>query len=261
MPQNSETGATGAAPRRAKQEEVVPPPDAGARPSAESVYHPAAVVRHLARELREPLSAIDSIACYLDIVLPRADTKGRRQLAKLRQEVRQINWILSDAVHFLRAAPLRLEALDLSEVLSRALSEWRAPDGPSVALDLQRRLPLVNLDLEQVQHMLRNLVAFFGRFSSSERPISVRVYTFENTVKLEVKAETPQCSPADVQPLFDPFESNLPGGAGLGLASVRRIAEAHGARVDAATDPPGTLALTITFPPAATGDHSISKDT
>ncbi len=248
MPQNSETGGTAAAPGRVKQE--------AAPRSADSAYHPAEVVRHVARELRAPLNAIDSIACYLDLVLPRADAKGRRQLGKLRQEVRQINGILSDAIHFLRAAPLRLEALDLSEVLSRTVSEWRGQEGPSVALDLQRRLPLVNLDLEQIQHMLRNLVAFFGRFSPSDRPIAVRVYTVGDEIKLEVKAETPQCTQGDVQPLFDPFDSSLPEGAGLGLASVRRIAEAHGARVEAVADPPGTLALTIAFPAA---DHSTSN--
>lgn len=234
MSQNSEASAVG-----------------GAAPAAEKpVYEPAMVVRHIAHELRQPLSTIESIAFYLEMVLPRTEGKARRQLGKLQQEVRQINWILCDAIHFLRAAPLQLHLLDLSEVVSKGLSEWSTLQAVGICLRLEQNLPLIRLDLEQMEHMLRNIVAFFGRFSPPEHSIVLRTYAANDEAILEISSGAPECSIADMQPLFEPFDSHLPGGSGLGLASVRKIAEAHGARIDVHSNPAGTISLVVAFPAA-----------
>jgi signal transduction histidine kinase len=110
-------------------------------------YEPATVVRHIAHELRQPLSTIESIAFYLEMVLPRADAKARKQLGKLQQEVHQISWILSDAIHFLGAAPLHLQLMDLTEVVSRCLSEWNTRQANGICLRLEDELPLIRVDL------------------------------------------------------------------------------------------------------------------
>lgn len=225
------------------------PSAAAAAPAVEKpAYEPATVVRHVAHELRQPLSTIESIAFYLDLVLPRAEGKARRQLAKLQLEVRQINWILSDTIHFLQAAPLQLHLLDLTEVVSKNLSEWNTLHGAGTCLRLEQDLPQVWLDLEQIQHLLRNVVAFFGRFSPPEHSIVLRTYAANDAVMLEITSSAPECGTTDLQPLFEPFDSRLPGGSGLGLASVRKIAEAHGARLEVHNNPAGTISLTVAFP-------------
>jgi two-component system sensor histidine kinase PilS (NtrC family) len=224
---------------------ALPSGDAGAE---SPVYDPATVVRHIAHELRQPLSTVESIACYLEMVLPRTDTKARRQIAKLRQEIRQANWILSDALHFLRAAPLQLHLLDLTEVVSKCLSEWGAMEGADIRLKLEHDLPLVLLDPEQTQHLLRNIVAFFGRVSALRHTILLRTCAAGGEVIIEIVSQAPECSAADLDPLFKPFDSHRPGGSGLGLASVRRIADAHGARLQAGANPAGEISLVIAFP-------------
>jgi signal transduction histidine kinase len=210
-------------------------------------YDPAEIVRHLAHELRQPLSTIESIAFYLEMVLPRTEGKARRQLGKLQQEVHQINWILTDAIHFLQAAPLRLQLLDLSEVISKSLSEWEAEDGAGVCLRLEEGLQLVWLDLEQTQHMLRNIVAFFGRVCRPGRSIVIRTYGTEDETVLEITAAADGCPAEEVAPFFEPFGSHMPGGSGLALASVRRIAEAHHARVELQPDA-ANISLVIAYP-------------
>lgn len=211
-------------------------------------HDPAAVVRHLTQELRQPLGTVESIAHYLSLVLPRTEAKARRQLAKLQDEVRHMHWVLADALHYLQAAPLNLHLLDLTEVVSKTLTEWRTAQGAALSLRLEPDLPLIELDLEQIEHLLRNLAAFFGRVAAPGQSVVVRTYRSAEEVCLEVIAESPQCSTEDLAPLFEPFGSQLPAGTGLALASARRIAEAHGARVEPRFDPPQTLTLLITFP-------------
>lgn len=211
------------------------------------VYEPAEIVRHIAHELRQPLNTIESIAFYLEMVLPRTEGKGRRQLGKLQQEIHQINWILADAMHFLQAAPLRLELLDLSEVVSKGLLEWRSEDGAGVCLRLQDGLQPVWLDLQQTEHMLRNIVAFFGRVCRPGCNIVIRTYGGAHDTVLEVTAAAGDYPAEDLSPFFEPFNSRLPAGSGLGLASVRRIAETHSARIELQPGPPD-VSLVIAYP-------------
>lgn len=223
-----------------------------ATPQAEKpVYDPATVVRHLAHELRQPLSTIESIAFYLEMVLPRTEGKARRQLGKLQQEVHHINWILSDAIHFLQAAPLNLQLLDLTEVVAKTVSEWGSNDDEGIKLRLAADLPPVRADLEQMRHLLRNLVVLFGRISTTGKAVVLKTYSVDGQVALEAAATAPGMPADEFGPLFAPFDSRLPGGSGLGLASLRRIAEAHGARIELHPNPGDAVSLLIVFPASA----------
>ena len=219
-----------------------------ARTDAHPAYEPATVVRHIAHELRQPLSTIESIAFYLDLVLPRTEAKARRHLGKLQQEVQRINWILTDAIHFLHAARPSLQPLDLSEVVAKSVSEWTSEEGARVRLDLQRALPLVDLDLEQIQHLLRNLLAFFQHVAAPAAAMDFRTCRRDGGIALAVSTTASDCAGDDVRVLFEPFDDSLPAGSGLKLASVRRIAEAHGAQVEVQSGASGEVSLAVVFP-------------
>jgi len=63
------------------------------------------VMAHLAHELRQPLSVIETCAYYLTLILPAGDLKARAQLEKMRCQVEQANRILSDRTR--RPDPMR----------------------------------------------------------------------------------------------------------------------------------------------------------
>jgi signal transduction histidine kinase len=213
-------------------------------------YDPATVVRQLGQELRHPLSTIESIAHYLDMVLPRTEARARRQLTKLQEEVHHVQWILADAAHFLQGAPANAHLLDLTEVVARSLSEWSPADGAGLSFTLQPDLPLVQLDLEQIQHLLRNIVALFRRVSAPGRSVHLETFGASDRVVLRIVSTSLEYSADDIQPLFEPFGSRFPGGTGLALASARKIAEGHGATLEVVSEPPHSLTLLISFPKA-----------
>jgi signal transduction histidine kinase len=222
-----------------------------ATPAREQNSHdPAAVVRCLADELRQPLARIESITHYLDMVLPRTEAKARKHLAKLRHEVRNMHWTLGDAAHLLETPPLNLHLLDLTEVVTRNLSEWAPAEAARLNFRLEPDLPLVQLDLAQMQRLLRNVVAFFQRVSAPNQSIVVRTYGAESEVVLEIASEVLEYSAADMAPLLGPFGSDSPPLQALAIATARRIAEEHGARTEAKMDSPHGLTLSIAFPAA-----------
>jgi signal transduction histidine kinase len=209
---------------------------------------PALVVRRLVEDFRQPLGRIESIAHYLGMALPRTYTNARRQIGRLQDEVRQIHWMLAEALHFAQAVPLNAQLLDLTEIVSRDLLAESPAESAGLRFDLEENLPPVRLDLAQTQHLLRGVVAFFRRASAAGEPILLRTYGAKGEVVLEISSEKLEYSAADIDPLFEPFGSPFPAATGLELASVRRIAEAHRGRLQAISAPPHALTLSIAFP-------------
>jgi signal transduction histidine kinase len=210
-------------------------------------YDVAEVIRHLAHELRQPLSTIESIAYYLEIILPKTDSKARNQVGKLQQMVHQSNWILADAIHFLQAAPPRPELTDLTELLGDSIAEWSAESSPEIRLSQAEALPLVRVDVGQVQHLLCNLFTYFEQISRGKL-IRVRAWHADARVSLRISTDAPGSAADGLQSLFDPFSPHIPGGSGLALASVRRIAEVHHASLNAEWDPSDGMSVTVSFP-------------
>lgn len=209
-------------------------------------YEAGEVLRHVAHELRQPLSTMESIAYYLDITLPHAESRARAQAAKLQQMVHQCNWILADAIHYLQAAPPRPELLDLAELISETLTEWSGEDTSQIQYEAAEYLPHALVDASQAQHLLCNLFTFFQQVARGGI-VSVRTWPVGDRACLEISAPAPGYDAEALATLFEPFSPHLPGGSGLALASVRRIAEAHDAKLEASFTPRGDLMLRVTF--------------
>ena len=87
-----------------------------------------------------------------------------------------------------------------------------------------------------IGNLVRNAVLYLGE--SEGRKVVLRARAIDDGVSIEV-ADTGPGIPADVLArIFRPFErgSTRAGGSGLGLATVKRLAESHGGRVGVTTD-------------------------
>ena len=67
-------------------------------------------------------------------------------------------------------------------------------------------------------------------------------------VELAVGDEGPGVPAAERESIFEPFVSGRAGGTGLGLAVVRRIAEAHGGSVAVGDRPDGGAEFVLRLP-------------
>ncbi len=101
------------------------------------------------------------------------------------------------------------------------------------------RCALVNLALNSLEAMPEG-----GR-------LVVTSYIGRGGVELEVADSGPGLSEEARRRAFEPFFTTKRDGAGLGLAVVHRIAEAHGGDVRAMNCPEGGAAFTLRFPERA----------
>jgi signal transduction histidine kinase len=84
-----------------------------------------------------------------------------------------------------------------------------------------------------VENLVRNAIKYMGE--RLQRRIDLRVVARLDVVRIEVQDTGPGIAPAMVETIFDPHVRGRglqkEPGIGLGLATVKRIAEAHGGAV------------------------------
>src|ERR1700688_3906318 len=107
---------------------------------------PAVDLQPIAHELRQPLSAIESIAYYLSLALPRDSRPARKQARRLQHLVEQSNWILTCALQLADDTPFSPQPLNLEELVIQTINARTTEGEPRVHLELAGGLPLVNLD-------------------------------------------------------------------------------------------------------------------
>jgi len=195
------------------------------------------VLRAIAHEIRQPLSAIESIAYYVSLTLP-DDDKHREQLVRVRRSVEQSNWILSNGVVLADPRRPSPEILDLEELITHALAAKPSSLDQPVKCDLASERPLVNLDPGFGKALIENILSLFRQLATEAHPARLHSSTLANGVELEVLTSAPG---------YDSIGS-LPPGSALSLDCARHIASLHGGTCSHAIDPVSGIGLRVMLP-------------
>jgi signal transduction histidine kinase len=223
---------------------IVGRPGTPGDPSAEN----AAAVRQIAHQLRQPLSTMEAIAYYLSITLPPHETKALEQVVKLQRLVQDTNLILSDAVHYLRASPSHPVRVELNGIVTDAVSEIRMFGGPLSPLSCGPNPVPVWIDAAQAAHMAQSLLNYFRQVLPATDPIEISVSAAGGEARVAFRTASSACTPEQLLSLLQPDRPRLGSGSGLAMASVRRIVDAHGGRIEVEAWPPAGVQLEIIFP-------------
>ena len=221
------------------------------------------LVGDVAHELRTPLA---NLRCQLEAIedgLARPDAATLRSLredtmllARLVDDLQQLSLAEAGALR------LDLESLAPADLVGRALAASRpAAAGAGVTLEWEApaSLPPVHADRERVSQVLGNLLTNALQHTPHGGVVVVAARAVPDGVEFLVR-DTGTGIPAEHLPLVferfhrvDPSRTRATGGAGLGLAIVRRLVEAHGGAVRVESEPGKGSAFAFTLPlaPAA----------
>ncbi|MDP8255911.1 MAG: ATP-binding protein [Candidatus Alcyoniella australis] len=203
----------------------------------------------LAHELKNPLGSLSGAAQMIDAQeLPE---QQRQWLRIVLEDTDRLKAVLERFLDYARPSPLRRERFDPLSLARRTCELLRAdPALARAQLSCQEHGdPTGELyaDPEQVGQVLINLVLnaaqiAAGREVRIELAIGRQVRAGSDGVLFAVRDDGPGIDPADHDKIFTPFYTKRRGGTGLGLATCRRIVEAHGGIIEAAQpDGPGAL--------------------
>ena len=217
-------------------------------------------VAGVSHELRTPLSVIRSAGENLADGVTTSSDAVRRYGALVRDEGRRLSEMVEQILTFARAsATFERHPAEVPELVERAVAACAHElnqAGCEVATDLDPALPAVEVDATSLVHALRNLLSNAVVHGGPGKPIHVRAWHDEAAVEIEVSDRGPGIPPGEVRRIFDPFyrgpraRENQTRGLGLGLSLVKRIVQAHGGSITAASNPGQGACFTVRLPAA-----------
>ena len=196
-------------------------------------------VNAVSHDLRSPLVAVLGFARLLaEDYGDRLDEQGLRFLRRIEEAGRTMESLVHDLLEFARigrSEPKRVH-VDPREVLLQLQAELKPRlEEAQVDLRLPKDPPLLWCDRTQLYQVLSNLVCnAIDHAGPMQHPaVEVRVFSEEGRQHLTVRDWGRGIDPADHERIFEIFHTDGVArqgkrGTGIGLAIVRKIADAHG---------------------------------
>jgi two-component system, OmpR family, sensor histidine kinase KdpD len=228
-----------------------------ARLDADRSKMQAALLSSVTHDLRTPLSSITaSVTGLLDDDASFDEGERHDLLETIRQEAVRLNRLVGNLLDLsrLRAGALtparRPAAIDeiVEGVLARMEPQLR---DHRLNLVLREGLPLVPVDVVQLDQVLTNILENAVKYSPKGSEITVAAAGWEDTVQVRI-ADQGDGIPADLRTeVFEAFargQSRGGGGSGLGLAIAQAVVQAHGGTIWAEDAPGGGTAIVFRLP-------------
>ncbi|MBK9189439.1 MAG: HAMP domain-containing histidine kinase [Phycisphaerales bacterium] len=224
----------------------------------------------LAHEIKNPLSTIGLNAQLLGEAieeLPQdravdAETRHRltRRLESLRREAERLRGILADFLAYAGEMRLDMAPADVNAAIEE-LADFIAPQADRLGVRLRTETAAgarASVDVPLLKQALLNLLlnalqAFPAAALGGPRELIVRTTLGidpdkKPIVRVHVIDTGPGIAPEIVERIFTPYFTTKSGGSGLGLATTRRIIEAHAGRVEVHTQMGKGTEFVVTLP-------------
>ncbi len=191
------------------------------------------------RVAHDVLSPLMAVGLGLELLRPRAagDPRSERAVARARSSLARVRRIVDGLLEFAKAGaqPDRRAHADVEAVVADVVDGVRADaEAAGIAVSADSIPPVEvacapGLLTSILSNLVRNAVKYMG--DAEEKRVVIRVAASER-VRFEVEDTGPGIPPGLGGKLFEPFvrgpEAQRVSGAGLGLATVKRLVEAHG---------------------------------
>jgi two-component system sensor histidine kinase MprB len=216
------------------------------------------LVADASHELRTPLASVLMNIELLDENGKLPPDERERVIDDLTEQIHELTVLVGDLIDLARDEPSDTEATEvrLDEIVANAVTRaerhvreqrFRLDSQPTTVVGIAHRL----------ERAINNLLDNALKWNDPAQPIEVTVRGGE----VSVRDHGPGFDEDDLPHVFDRFyratgSRGLPG-AGLGLAIVRQVADAHGGTIEAANAAGGGALLRMRLPVTATLPDSL----
>jgi signal transduction histidine kinase len=228
---------------------------------AERVAGSATVARHVAHEIKNPLSTLGLATRRLERRLETLPESERAVAAESLDAMRREFEILEDMAETFSelgrmAEPLTLAKFDLNQMTRSVCSLYEHGEA-RVELDLDPELPMIEGDERSLRRMVTNLIKNAVEAQGEEGRVVIRTAARNGGVTLEVEDAGHGIPEEILSRVFDPGFTTKKRGSGVGLFLARTIVEQHGGGITIESEE-GKGTLVMVELPAHGGDRTVT---
>ena len=140
---------------------------------------------------------------------------------------------MSDLLLYARPPRPRLTRVNVMELLQSLVTFFGAdPNCRDLRVVVAGEVPPVQADPELLKVVFQNLLLNAAQAMDGRGEIAIRLRSTGDSAHIDIRDQGPGIPPEVRDKLFTPFFTTKARGTGLGLATVRRIAEAHRGHVE-----------------------------
>ncbi len=208
------------------------------------------MVADIAHELRTPLT---NLRGYLEGLSDSVIPPSPETFRMLEQEVLRLVNLVEDLQQLAKADAARAfldrREISLHELLGQIMELYRPnfqEKGINVLWRLEPGSDTVTADRDKLLQAIRNLVDNAWKYTPAGGSVTISTHPGADGIKTVFANSGAVIAEKDIQFLFERFfradrsRSRDAGGAGIGLAIVKELIEAHGGTVGAESDESGT---------------------
>ena len=201
----------------------------------------------LAHEVKNPLAAVSGAVQVLGEKLTEPDE--REIVTEILRRLDSLAAMMGDLLLFARPPKPRFTQVDLMRLIDTLVSFFQLdPAWRDIQCEVKGTTTPIVADSELLKVALQNLLINALQAMSGRGRLTVTVQQSSGGVWIDVSDSGPGVSPDAQAKLFTPFFTTKSRGTGLGLATVRRIAEAHKGEIRLLSTSPTGTTMRISLP-------------
>jgi signal transduction histidine kinase len=229
----------------------------------------------IAHEIKNPLSTIkvnlhlvdedlQDTASAADIPLAREEleqrlSRTRRKIAVITKEAVRLEQILDGFLRYADRTHPHLAPVDVNSLVGD-MFDFFLPQTLAHSLTMRQYLhnePLIcQLDAGMLKQAILNLFINALQAMDKSGELMVRTACQGRTAQIQISDTGKGIPPDRLAGIFEPYQSTRPDGAGLGLATVKKIIDVHKGTISVVSELGKGTAFTISLPLYSEGGAS-----
>ncbi len=206
----------------------------------------------LAHEVKNPLAAVSGAIQMLAEHLTSEDDRAIAQ--EVLRRLDGLGALMTDLLVYARPPRPRMGTVDVSELFRALVAFFNAdPEWRGLTVSVHGQIPPLEADPELLKVGFQNLLVNAAQAMHGRGEIVVEVHAADRLVHIDIKDTGPGIPPEVREKLFTPFFTTKAKGTGLGLATVKRIADAHRGQVEILRSGRDGTTVRLTLPRTGNG--------
>jgi signal transduction histidine kinase len=197
---------------------------------AHEIKNPLSTIKINLRLIKEELESLAKLSRSSTDLNDQRFGRALRKIAVIQKETDRLEQILDGFLRYVDRTELQLSRIDVNELVSDMI-DFYSPQAYSRSITIRQALHheelICNLDAAVLKQAILNLFINAQQAMSSGGELIIKTDRQDGGAVIQISDTGTGIGPDKLGRIFEPYYSSRPEGSGLGLATTKKVVEAH----------------------------------